>query len=536
MFLTRVLLMLTVLAAMSFAAPASVPQLTVQQTLALGQAYGQPHGLAYTGGLLWTESLTAGDWTLLGLSRINASVSSQFVTGIDSEDQPNGLAYGAGFYYASLLSGDIIAIDASDHSTRTFAATGAGGTPSGLAWDGEYLWQGTEASVDNLFRLDPATGRVLGSFSVAGGVQGLAWDGRSLWVAAVSDGSAPYVYRYDRSGTLIETFQAPAQLTRLGDMEYDGTNLWALDTQNRNLYKFARPSPQIAPPGMPSGLLGVAYEAYSAIESGDISYEDSQSGGAIADMPVASALRYGVVSSGRCAAGKARGYYDSLGKRHYIIAALAENDSNAAVTGEATFTLTQQTVISSAAAGGYPNGTSINAGGTFTLTGGWQAMRLDTETDIGDTEASFELLMTLTRSGEQPVTIFSGGILLAKPMTGNDWVTCRLTGDMTGVPAVQSALENGFTHTDTLATMSLLGVQIPYTLPVRVGETFSIQVIMSSYAYVDADISAGAEVAMGQALELKPVYLNRVVSPRTPEPATLALLGLGTLALVRRRR
>ncbi len=63
--------------------------------------------------------------------------------------------------------------------------------------------------MNNLYRIDPASGAVVGVYTVAGGVQGLAWDGRSLWVSSVSSGTPADIYRYDRSGTLIETFSRP---------------------------------------------------------------------------------------------------------------------------------------------------------------------------------------------------------------------------------------------------------------------------------------------------------------------------------------
>jgi hypothetical protein len=551
----HILLVLGWVACLAFPALGYVPPVKLLRTVAIDSIYGSLHGLSYENGLLWTASQGySSDWQMLGISPATGAVTSFMPTpGISDAEVPGGATSTGGDFYASINDGSITCVNVANHTTQTIAAAGAG-EPTGLAWDGSYLWQGTAGSANNLFRLDQATGAVLGTFTVSGGVQGVAWDGRDLWVSTVSSGGVTYIYRYDRSGTMIDKFAAPAQLKHLGDLESDGTNLWAVDSQSDALYKLATPAGQVASPAVPTGVLSVSYLAQTQAQYGGVNYSDSQSAATYRQLPVASNLQYGDAKLGQCALGTSRGYYTSSGKIIYSLEALAENNGTAAVSGSGDMTLTQQTVISSALAG-KRNGTMVNASGRIALTGSWEATRSDPSEDVSGMGSSLEVTLNLLRPGQPSDTIFQGGINMMTLTTNpddsedthwffatthghNGWITWGLSGQMAGETAVENAVSAGFSENadGTLAKFSLSGVQIPYKLPVMVGEDFTIQVIMNTYAYVPDGVNGGAQVAMGQPLALQNSYLISSSAPQLPEPATISLLCLGALGIVRKRR
>lgn len=69
-----------------------------------------------------------------------------------------------------------------------------GPSPTGLAWDGQYLWNADE-DTDIIYELNPSTGSVITSFASPGsGPYGLAWDGQYVWNA---DGNTDTIYKID---------------------------------------------------------------------------------------------------------------------------------------------------------------------------------------------------------------------------------------------------------------------------------------------------------------------------------------------------
>ena len=60
-----------------------------------------------------------------------------------------------------------------------------GEDPTGLAWDGQYLWNADAAWPEPMiYKLDPSDGHVVSNFSSPGKApKGLAWDGQYLWNA-----------------------------------------------------------------------------------------------------------------------------------------------------------------------------------------------------------------------------------------------------------------------------------------------------------------------------------------------------------------
>ena len=104
--------------------------------------------------------------------------------------------------------------------------------PSGLAFDGTFLYVSELSGVRTIFKLDPSTGAVLGSFlspsatglDGAGNPNGLVFDGIDrLFVTDI----AGIVYEIDTEGTTIfNTFSLPF---RGGAIAFDGVNLYISD-------------------------------------------------------------------------------------------------------------------------------------------------------------------------------------------------------------------------------------------------------------------------------------------------------------------
>jgi uncharacterized repeat protein (TIGR03803 family) len=272
----------------------------------------------------------------------------------------------------------------------------------------------------------------------------------------------------------------------------------------------------VAVPTYPAGVLSASYLAQTQAQYNSGNYSDSQFASSYSELPLTSTMGYGDVDSGQSDVGTAKGFYDAAGKIHYTLEAMGVNSSGIVISGPSggtgQMTLTQQNVISSATAG-KPDGASINASGTMTLTGSWEATRAAAGTDVGGLESSLELTLNLLRPNMPSSTIFDGSILLAHQTSGGNWVSAQLVGQMAEVASVRNAVAAGFSdnaaHTD--ARISLAGIQIPYKLPVDVGEAFTIQVIMKTYAFVPAGLTAGAQVAMGQPLQ--PMYYLSPIHP-----------------------
>ncbi len=118
-------------------------------------------------------------------------------------------------------------------------------SPDGLTWDGQVLWA-TDCATSRIDKVDPATGRVVGSIDVPGvNSDELAWDGEKLWV---SDHTAtempgmgappPRLYRVDPvSSAVLARLEAPGLGKYPMGVAWDGTSLWNVDTTDRRIYQ-----------------------------------------------------------------------------------------------------------------------------------------------------------------------------------------------------------------------------------------------------------------------------------------------------------
>lgn len=119
-------------------------------------------------------------------------------------------------------------------STPTIPAPGF--QPSGLAYDGTFLFVSELSGFRTIFKLDPITGAVLGSFPAPspsgfdgrGNPNDLVSDGAGrLFVSDIGGFGAGIVYEIDSAGTtILKSFSLPF---RGGAIAFDGTNLYIGD-------------------------------------------------------------------------------------------------------------------------------------------------------------------------------------------------------------------------------------------------------------------------------------------------------------------
>ncbi len=103
--------------------------------------------------------------------------------------------------------------------------------PSGLAFDGTFLYVLEDSGVRTIFKLDPQTGACLDSFVLGNNPDGLAFDGSSrLFVSDILG----FVREIDTAGplTVFNQFSLPF---RGGAIAFDGTNLYIGDIDSRQI-------------------------------------------------------------------------------------------------------------------------------------------------------------------------------------------------------------------------------------------------------------------------------------------------------------
>jgi hypothetical protein len=106
---------------------------------------------------------------------------------------------------AFAVNGDLV-------QQTNFAQACGSGIGVGIAFDGKNLWYSCYASSPDLYKADPITGAVLGSYTVAGGLGALAWDGNRKkiwagWGGAGTSGDVRLIDPVTGSGGVV--FNAP---------------------------------------------------------------------------------------------------------------------------------------------------------------------------------------------------------------------------------------------------------------------------------------------------------------------------------------
>jgi hypothetical protein len=151
-----------------------------------------------------------------------------------------------------------------------------GTQPSGLAWDGSYLWMASYASwseTPGVYKLDPRDGSALKVCRPQPDERysGLTYDGTYLWLANIWDRG---IFKLRPSDCAhISTISGPG--SDLNDLAWDGNHLWVTSYPSQKFYKI-RPSDGsvVAEFDYPPGLdetqnTGLAYDGVSLWFSAD---------------------------------------------------------------------------------------------------------------------------------------------------------------------------------------------------------------------------------------------------------------------------
>lgn len=127
--------------------------------------------------------------------------------------------------------------------------------PTGLAWDGEHLWNADFRS-GRLYCLEPATGAVVDSLLCPGVLSGLAWDGERLWQGLVDETWLRCInpLSHDLDRTLVVE-----GATRLGGVAWDGGQLWVVDQAGALLAVATEQQPPVQQYAAPPGGGGLAW-------------------------------------------------------------------------------------------------------------------------------------------------------------------------------------------------------------------------------------------------------------------------------------
>ena len=145
--------------------------------------------------------------------------------------KPSGLAFdGTYLWNADYTDDKIYKLDTSGYIIDSFDSPGP--YPSGLAFDGTYLWNADYLD-DKIYKLD-TSGNIIDSFDSPGiAPMGLTFDGIYLWNADLGDDK---IYKLDTSGNIIDSFDSPLSDPR--GLAFDGTYLWHADNGVDIISKF----------------------------------------------------------------------------------------------------------------------------------------------------------------------------------------------------------------------------------------------------------------------------------------------------------
>jgi actin-like ATPase involved in cell morphogenesis len=194
---------------------------SVVATYAVGQ---HPNDVLFAAGSLWVPATNDGV-----VSRIDPVTGE--TTAIHVRGQPTHVAFGANTLWVTDPSSNKLArIDTSTNTVVGDADTG--GCPDYVAADDTAVWVQDECKTDQVFKVDPQSGKVVGSATVGHDAKALALQGQSLWVTNVSDGTI----------SEVDTASASTRRTlRVGRDDYGlsvrGGTVWVASSNNSSLAK-----------------------------------------------------------------------------------------------------------------------------------------------------------------------------------------------------------------------------------------------------------------------------------------------------------
>jgi len=139
--------------------------------------------------------------------------------------------------------------------TDVSSFSAGGDVPSGLTWDGSYLWNVTAVSND-VYKYTKE-GIQKGTFKVDGAYPwGITWDGTYLGIV---DRDSHTVYKYKKDGTRItgEEFTAsPPSGGQFRGIAWNGMYYWMTHISTDTIYEFDNAGNQLSAKNTPTAILG----------------------------------------------------------------------------------------------------------------------------------------------------------------------------------------------------------------------------------------------------------------------------------------
>lgn len=144
------------------------------------------------------------------------------------ETQPSGLAYDGTYLWLSSYkkNGGIYKLNPDDGSVsrKYMPPVSQYDSYGGITYDGSHLWQ-VDRYEGKLYKLNPSDCSIISSISGPDkSPSGLTWDGKYLWTY----GYPSYkIYKINPSdGTIIATFDPPSGIEQNAGLAFDGTYMW----------------------------------------------------------------------------------------------------------------------------------------------------------------------------------------------------------------------------------------------------------------------------------------------------------------------
>jgi len=189
--------------------------------------YGYCRDIAWDGAYLWVvDSVTD---IVCKLNPITGAVVKSFASPCP---KPRGLAWDGSYLWVSDDDTGYI-IRLSTNGVAYGWMRGKGNRPYGLAWQPpKYLWV-ADYGLDQLYRLNTHSGRVVSScIPPSSDPRGMTRQGNYIWYI---DRAAKKAYKITTAGQTVTWFYTPGNYPE--GIAFDGTYLWISDSQSDKIYK-----------------------------------------------------------------------------------------------------------------------------------------------------------------------------------------------------------------------------------------------------------------------------------------------------------
>jgi len=233
------------------------PDMTMQTTAAISQAAADARYLKLTGGTL-TGALTAPSFTGSGAGLTGLKTTS--LSGLISPLNLPGSTLGPSLQQIATLNWRGAA-----PTPQNFPA---GNTPEAVAFDGTNIWV-TNKGDNNVMKLRPSDGAILGTYNVGTQPYGVTFDGTNMWVANFGSNN---VTKLSLAGATLGTFNVGTNPIRIC---YDGTNLWVTNYGSGNVTKLSTAGATLGTFTVGTQPYGVVFDGTNIWVSNDASSSNS---------------------------------------------------------------------------------------------------------------------------------------------------------------------------------------------------------------------------------------------------------------------